>query len=140
MSHWMDLVGPETPTGAFLPWKLVEPRVGISRTTAWRLQKTGDFPKPYVISRGRVGYRESEVEAWTMSRAHRGETGEAAPAPRRSDGPARPPPPPSGSDATPDSGFALTSPGVAATRPRAGTAAPRVRSKPQSRDQMRFDF
>jgi predicted DNA-binding transcriptional regulator AlpA len=71
VSHWSDFLDPNGPNGAFLPWKKVEPRVGISRTTAWRLQQAGDFPKPYVVSPGRVAYRESEVEAWKMSRSHR---------------------------------------------------------------------
>ena len=71
MAHWSDLLDPSEPDGAYLPWKKVEPRVGISRTTAWRLQKSGDFPKPYVVSPGRVAYRESEVEAWKASRGHR---------------------------------------------------------------------
>lgn len=71
MVHWTDYLDAEGPDGAYLPWKKVEPRVGISRTTAWRLQKVGDFPKPYVVSPGRVAYRESEVEAWKASRGHR---------------------------------------------------------------------
>jgi prophage regulatory protein len=71
MSHWSEFVDAEGPDGAYLPWKKVEPRVGISRTTAWRLQKAGDFPRPYVVSPGRVAYRESEVEAWKASRGHR---------------------------------------------------------------------
>lgn len=71
MSHWTDHLDPQGPDGAYLPWKKVEPRVGISRTTAWRLQKAGDFPRPYVVSPGRVAYRESEVEAWKASRGRR---------------------------------------------------------------------
>jgi prophage regulatory protein len=71
MTHWSDAHDPGGPDGAYLPWKKVEPRVGISRTTAWRLQQRGDFPKPYVVSPGRVAYRESEVEAWKASRGHR---------------------------------------------------------------------
>jgi predicted DNA-binding transcriptional regulator AlpA len=74
MSHWTDFLDATAPDGAYLPWKKAEPRVGISRTTAWRLQKTGDFPQPYVVSPGRVAYRESEVEAWKASRGHRTET------------------------------------------------------------------
>lgn len=71
MAHWTDYLDAEGPDGAYLPWKKVEPRVGISRTTAWRLQRSGDFPRPYVVSPGRVAYRESEVEAWKASRSHR---------------------------------------------------------------------
>ena len=72
MSHWTDYVDRAQPHGAYLSWKKVEARVGISRSTAWRLQRRGDFPKPYVVSPGRVAYRESEVEAWKVSRGHSG--------------------------------------------------------------------
>jgi len=54
-----------------LPWKKVKDLTGLSRTTAWRLQKAGDFPPPVVISPGRVGWRESEVAVWKASRAPR---------------------------------------------------------------------
>jgi predicted DNA-binding transcriptional regulator AlpA len=70
---------------------------GLSRTTAWRLQKRGEFPAPYAISPGRVGYREDEVEAWRISRDHSGARAahpaailETPPAPReRTDTPPR---------------------------------------------------
>lgn len=55
-----------------LPWPKVKDITGLSRTTAWRLQKTGDFPLPVVISPGRVGWRESELLVWKASRAPRG--------------------------------------------------------------------
>jgi predicted DNA-binding transcriptional regulator AlpA len=54
-----------------LPWQRVKDITGLSRTTAWRLQKAGDFPPPVVISPGRVGWRESELQAWKASRAPR---------------------------------------------------------------------
>ena len=54
-----------------LPWKKVRDLTGLSRTTAWRRQKAGDFPPPVVISPGRVGWRESEISAWKASRAPR---------------------------------------------------------------------
>jgi len=54
-----------------LPWPKVRDLTGISRTTAWRLQKAGDFPPPVVISPGRVGWHESEIQAWKASRAPR---------------------------------------------------------------------
>lgn len=54
-----------------LPWPKVRDITGLSRTTAWRLQKAGDFPLPVVISPGRVGWRESELQAWKASRAPR---------------------------------------------------------------------
>jgi predicted DNA-binding transcriptional regulator AlpA len=51
-----------------LPWRTVKDLTGLSRTTAWRLQKAGDFPLPVAISPGRVGWRESEIAAWSASR------------------------------------------------------------------------
>lgn len=83
MARWTEFLHPDAPDGRYLRWREVEARVGISRTTAWRLQKAGDFPAPYVISTGRVGYRESEIEAWQASRAHRGEPASAGSGPGR---------------------------------------------------------
>lgn len=90
MSHWRELLDPGSRGGRYLPWKEVGRATGLSRTTAWRLQKRGEFPAPYLISPGRVGYREDEVEAWRISRDHSGPrrgprtaTPETPPAPRR---------------------------------------------------------
>ncbi|MBA4011009.1 MAG: hypothetical protein C0481_04010 [Phenylobacterium sp.] len=58
-----------TPPGRLLAWPAVRQMVGISRTTAWRLQNTGAFPLPVVISAGRVGWREEDIAAWTASLA-----------------------------------------------------------------------
>ena len=87
------------PDDRLLTWDRVKPIAGISRTTAWRMQKTGDFPDPVPISPKRVGWWESELNAWKASRktASRGQ-GLAPPrAPRlieavRSARPAPPPP------------------------------------------------
>ena len=56
-----------------LAWPKVRELYGISRTTAWRLQKVGEFPQPVHISSGRVGWRESELITWAASRTHREE-------------------------------------------------------------------
>lgn len=69
MAHWRRLLDADARGGRYLPWKEVARATGLSRTTAWRLQKRDDFPAPYSISPGRVGYREDEVEAWRASRA-----------------------------------------------------------------------
>lgn len=68
MSHWREHLDPAAAGGRDLPWKEVARRTSLSRTTAWRLQKQDAFPAPYVISPGRVAYREEEVEAWRRSR------------------------------------------------------------------------
>lgn len=78
MPHWKDFDDPTAPTGRYLPWKEVARRTSLSRTTAWRLQQRGEFPRSHPISPGRVGHLEREVEAWMASRA--GETRSAEPA------------------------------------------------------------
>lgn len=47
-----------------LSWPQVRRLTGLSRTTAWRLQKTGDFPRPVALSPHRVAWRESDLAAW----------------------------------------------------------------------------
>lgn len=54
-----------------LSWPRVREITGLSRTTAWRLQRAGDFPIPVRISPGRVGWRESQLETWQSSRTPR---------------------------------------------------------------------
>jgi predicted DNA-binding transcriptional regulator AlpA len=72
MAHWRTFLDDEARAGRYLPWREVARTTGLSRTTAWRLQKRDDFPAPYAISPGRVGYREEEVEARCVSRGHSG--------------------------------------------------------------------
>ena len=47
--------------------------VGLSRTTIWRLEKTGLFPMRRKISSGTVGWLESEVLSWMAERERVGE-------------------------------------------------------------------
>ncbi len=63
--------GPGGPGDRLLPWSKVRDITGLSRTTAWRRQKAGDFPLAIQISPGRVGWWESELAAWKASRAPR---------------------------------------------------------------------
>lgn len=51
-----------------LPWGRVQEIAGISRATAWRMQKTGDFPEPVPVSPNRVAWWESELTAWKATR------------------------------------------------------------------------
>ncbi len=53
--------------------QIIRPRnlpaeIGISRTSIWRLERAGDFPKRIRLSAGAVGYRRDEVQAWLDSR------------------------------------------------------------------------
>ena len=54
-----------------LPWSQVKVISGLSRTTVWRLQKTGDFPASVQVSRNRVGWWQSELLEWKRSRTPR---------------------------------------------------------------------
>lgn len=56
------------PEDRLLPWGRVHDIAGISRTTAWRMQQTGDFPAPVPLSPGRVGWWESELTEWKGAR------------------------------------------------------------------------
>lgn len=42
--------------------------IGLSRTTIWRLEKDGLFPKRRQITRSKVGWLKSEVQDWLVSR------------------------------------------------------------------------
>jgi len=52
-----------------LLWDRVHDMAGISRTTAWRMQRSGAFPTPVPVSPGRVAWWESELTAWKASRS-----------------------------------------------------------------------
>lgn len=41
---------------------------GISRTTAWRMEQKGQFPKRRKVSDGLVGWLESELDEWIATR------------------------------------------------------------------------
>jgi predicted DNA-binding transcriptional regulator AlpA len=39
-------------------------RTGLSRTTIWRLERAGQFPRSVRISPGRRAWREADISAW----------------------------------------------------------------------------
>jgi predicted DNA-binding transcriptional regulator AlpA len=46
-------------------WRDARPLFGgISRTTAWRMVRAGQLPRPVQISPGRVGWRHTDVQAY----------------------------------------------------------------------------
>ena len=51
-----------------LPWPQVRDLTGVSRATAWRQERAGDFPARVQLSPGRVGWWESEITRWKLSR------------------------------------------------------------------------
>lgn len=44
--------------------KQVTQKCSISRTTIWRLEALGQFPKRIKLSSRRVGWREDEIDEW----------------------------------------------------------------------------
>jgi prophage regulatory protein len=48
-------------------------RTGLSRTTRWRLIRTGKFPKPVKLTEQAIGWRQSEVDEWLASRSRAGD-------------------------------------------------------------------
>src|SRR6478672_3086200 len=63
-----DAATPDDREDRLLSWRSVRDIAGISRTTAWRMQQTGDFPNPVPISANRVGWWESDLTAWKATR------------------------------------------------------------------------
>ncbi|NYZ11184.1 AlpA family phage regulatory protein [Azospirillum sp. RWY-5-1] len=51
-------------------------RSGLSRSTRWRLEKAGKFPRRVQIGARAHGWRETEFLAWTQSRAPRRKSGD----------------------------------------------------------------
>lgn len=43
---------------------------GLSRTSIWRLERAGNFPRRVRLTAGAVGYRRAEVEQWLADRQH----------------------------------------------------------------------
>ena len=43
---------------------------GLSRTTRWRLERVGAFPKRRRISENAVGWLESELQKWLENKAN----------------------------------------------------------------------
>jgi prophage regulatory protein len=41
---------------------------GLSRTSRWRLERAGEFPKRRRLSSGAIGWLRSEIAAWVASR------------------------------------------------------------------------
>nr|WP_315051751.1 AlpA family phage regulatory protein [uncultured Brevundimonas sp.] len=110
-----------------LPWSQVKVISGLSRTTVWRLQKTGDFPASVQVSPNRVGWWQSELLEWKRARTPR-----RLPKPQFVPTANRPDPPP------PKKGLA-----PACTPPPGPPTAPqpaRGRRKDPSPNQIAFDF
>jgi prophage regulatory protein len=49
----------------------VRQRTGLSRSTIWRMERSGTFPKRIKVSFNVVAWREDEVEEWIVSKLQR---------------------------------------------------------------------
>jgi prophage regulatory protein len=61
--------GPRLPR--LLPFREVAQRVALSRSTIWRMERAGQFPKRRRLSVNKVAWYEPEVEEWVQSRERR---------------------------------------------------------------------
>ena len=52
----------------FLCWQRVYEIVCLSRSTVWRMEGRGEFPRRVQLSPNRVGWPESEILKWKESR------------------------------------------------------------------------
>ena len=52
----------------FLRFPAVRARTGLSRSTIWRLERQGSFPRHRRISRNAVAWVEDEVTDWMRSK------------------------------------------------------------------------
>jgi prophage regulatory protein len=57
------------PPIRFLRFPAVLARTGLSRSTIWRLERRGEFPRHRRISRNAVAWIEAEVADWMRSKA-----------------------------------------------------------------------
>lgn len=47
-----------------LRWPAVREKVGLSRTTVWRLEQDGRFPRRRRLSSGTVAWLSDEIDEW----------------------------------------------------------------------------
>ena len=43
-------------------------RIGLSRSTLWRLERTGDFPERVHLGVNSVGWLETDIDSWLNNR------------------------------------------------------------------------
>ena len=71
------------PSARLLRLPAVCTRVGLGRSTVWRMMKDGTFPKPRRLSTHAVAWLEADVNEWVRARAVIGEPEQSSPRPRR---------------------------------------------------------
>jgi prophage regulatory protein len=61
-------VVPPPVTPRLLRFQAVRERTGLSRSTIWRMERRGEFPRHHRISSNVVAWVEGEVSDWIRSR------------------------------------------------------------------------
>jgi prophage regulatory protein len=61
--------GPRLPR--LVPFREVAQRVALSRSTIWRMERAGQFPKRRRLSVNKVAWWEPEIEEWLRTRLDR---------------------------------------------------------------------
>ncbi len=59
---------PDNTPDRIIRAKEVQEMIGISRTTLWRMEKKGEFPRRVSLGVGSVGWRLGEVKQWINQR------------------------------------------------------------------------
>ncbi len=59
---------PSSQSDRFLREPEVKRITGLSRTTRWRLERRGEFPRRRILSRNAVGWLASQIETWMAER------------------------------------------------------------------------
>src|SRR2546421_8633459 len=54
---------------AILDEEKVHAVTSLSKTTRWRMERRGEFPKRVRLSPGRIGWRQDEIREWIDSRS-----------------------------------------------------------------------
>ncbi len=63
-----SVVNPTMQEDRIIRFPEVQKMVGLSRTTIWRKQQTGDFPQSVPLGVNSVGWFKSEIERWILER------------------------------------------------------------------------
>ncbi len=71
----LDLTAPADPLNSFPAEKVLldaidlQAILGISRTTLWRITKTGEFPQQIKITKNLTRWHRAEVDQWIADKA-----------------------------------------------------------------------
>jgi prophage regulatory protein len=60
--------GPDPPPARLLRFSVVRERTGLSRSTIWRMERRGLFPRHRRISLNTVAWSEKEIADWIQAK------------------------------------------------------------------------